>query len=119
MVLIFFFFQAEDGIRDVAVTGVQTLLFRSHSCRWREKGGGVNHLLVSWSEFTDLGGVRGRGAFGPKSRKKSVSIRRSFAEDARLLGKDRRGGRGRASSIRRRGRRGFSGPRRRDGDRHQ
>src|SRR6266436_9513322 len=25
----FFFFQAEDGIRDVAVTGVQTLLFRS------------------------------------------------------------------------------------------
>src|SRR2546429_2470504 len=26
---LFFFFQAEDGIRDVAVTGVQTLLFRS------------------------------------------------------------------------------------------
>src|SRR2546422_11341 len=26
---IFFFFQAEDGIRDVAVTGVQTVLFRS------------------------------------------------------------------------------------------
>src|SRR5687768_17733216 len=25
----FFFFQAEDGIRDVAVTGVQTVLFRS------------------------------------------------------------------------------------------
>src|SRR6266850_1755700 len=28
---IFFFFQAEDGIRDYKVTGVQTLLFRS---RW-------------------------------------------------------------------------------------
>src|SRR2546429_6506365 len=27
----FFFFQAEDGIRDVAVTGVQSVLFRSHS----------------------------------------------------------------------------------------
>src|SRR5256884_6437175 len=27
--MFFFFFQAEDGIRDVAVTGVQTLLFRS------------------------------------------------------------------------------------------
>src|SRR6266436_1163042 len=27
----FFFFQAEDGIRDVAVTGVQTLLFRSRA----------------------------------------------------------------------------------------
>src|SRR5256884_1095499 len=26
---VFFFFQAEDGIRDVAVTGVQTCLFRS------------------------------------------------------------------------------------------
>ena len=24
MILLFFFFQAEDGIRDVAVTGVQT-----------------------------------------------------------------------------------------------
>src|SRR2546422_6020539 len=28
-VLFFFFFQAEDGIRDVAVTGVQRVLFRS------------------------------------------------------------------------------------------
>src|SRR5260364_390618 len=27
----FFFFQAEDGIRDDLVTGVQTLLFRSHA----------------------------------------------------------------------------------------
>src|SRR5256886_16704777 len=27
--LFFFFFQAEDGIRDLTVTGVQTLLFRS------------------------------------------------------------------------------------------
>src|SRR5260370_31481724 len=27
----FFFFQAEDGIRDSSVTGVQTLLFRSHA----------------------------------------------------------------------------------------
>jgi len=27
----FFFFQAEDGIRDIGVTGVQTVLFRS--CR--------------------------------------------------------------------------------------
>jgi len=25
----FFFFQAEDGIRDIGVTGVQTWLFRS------------------------------------------------------------------------------------------
>ena len=26
---LFFFFQAEDGIRDLIVTGVQTVLFRS------------------------------------------------------------------------------------------
>src|SRR2546422_5181488 len=31
--LFFFFFQAEDGIRDVAVTGVQTCLFRSPAPR--------------------------------------------------------------------------------------
>src|SRR5439155_8198431 len=30
-ILFFFFFQAEDGIRDGHVTGVQTLLFRSPS----------------------------------------------------------------------------------------
>jgi len=27
--VVFFFFQAEDGIRDIGVTGVQTVLFRS------------------------------------------------------------------------------------------
>src|SRR6267143_2377200 len=30
MLYFFFFFQAEDGIRDGTVTGVQTCLFRSH-----------------------------------------------------------------------------------------
>ena len=29
-VVVFFFFQAEDGIRDWSVTGVQTVLFRSN-----------------------------------------------------------------------------------------
>src|SRR5207245_3193194 len=32
-VLFFFFFQAEDGIRDATVTGVQTCLFRSSRAR--------------------------------------------------------------------------------------
>src|SRR6266849_7039781 len=31
IICFFFFFQAEDGIRDPLVTGVQTLLFRSKS----------------------------------------------------------------------------------------
>src|SRR5207249_7036163 len=39
----FFFFQAEDGIRDRNVTGVQTCVFRSHSqrrllCRLHPRG---------------------------------------------------------------------------------
>ena len=29
VMFVFFFFQAEDGIRDIGVTGVQTVLFRS------------------------------------------------------------------------------------------
>src|SRR5580700_6399330 len=32
--LFFFFFQAEDGIRDLYVTGVQTCLFRSFTVAW-------------------------------------------------------------------------------------
>src|SRR5687768_17835689 len=35
--LMFFFFQAEDGIRDVAVTGVQTCAFRSHVLHYQAK----------------------------------------------------------------------------------
>ena len=35
-VFVFFFFQAEDGIRDVAVTGVQSVLFRSGDWLWRD-----------------------------------------------------------------------------------
>src|SRR5256884_9279695 len=34
----FFFFQAEDGIRDVAVTGVQTVLFRAIRDKRHELG---------------------------------------------------------------------------------
>src|SRR5439155_4811444 len=37
----FFFFQAEDGIRDGHVTGVQTLLFRSFFQPRRADGGGL------------------------------------------------------------------------------
>ena len=29
--VVFFFFQAEDGIRDLVVTGVQSVLFRSYT----------------------------------------------------------------------------------------
>src|SRR2546429_6557928 len=36
LMVVFFFFQAEDGIRDVAVTGVQTCALPISNChRWR------------------------------------------------------------------------------------
>src|SRR6267143_3194887 len=34
----FFFFQAEDGIRDGTVTGVQTCALPIWPCRWRRRG---------------------------------------------------------------------------------
>src|SRR5437762_7168109 len=41
-VFLFFFFQAEDGIRDTSVTGVQTCalpIYRERRVRVRERGG--------------------------------------------------------------------------------
>src|SRR5688572_30988701 len=50
--LFFFFFQAEDGIRDLTVTGVQTCAFRSPLARrgtafhtWLENRFGATRLL--------------------------------------------------------------------------
>src|SRR2546429_4626394 len=80
MVYVFFFFQAEDGIRDVAVTGVQTCalpLFKKNKVEWvqgwgRYEGPGkisvekdgkkttieaANVLLVSGSEAKSLPGI--------------------------------------------------------------
>src|SRR5205809_5143428 len=38
----FFFFQAEDGIRDVAVTGVQTCALPIYGASWHPVGGSLN-----------------------------------------------------------------------------
>src|SRR6266436_2260961 len=43
--IVFFFFQAEDGIRDVAVTGVQTCALPISSVLHFEYGGAVFNLL--------------------------------------------------------------------------
>src|SRR5687768_18340495 len=43
---LFFFFQAEDGIRDVAVTGVQT-------CALRSVQPVVEGYLLAWHRFLD------------------------------------------------------------------
>src|SRR2546429_434820 len=42
VLLVFFFFQAEDGIRDVAVTGVQTCALPILVARW--DAAGLSHL---------------------------------------------------------------------------
>src|SRR6266511_4525937 len=62
--LLFFFFQAEDGIRDFHVTGVQTLLFRSRlSCRGR------GCLRRMWSSSTrERSGRMRRSRFLPGYR---------------------------------------------------
>src|SRR2546429_1732105 len=72
--VIFFFFQAEDGIRDVAVTGVQTcalpISYRErlvaeavHLLQKRAVGaaGKARPLLVDDAEGQELGGLELRG----------------------------------------------------------
>src|SRR2546422_6411478 len=58
----FFFFQAEDGIRDVAVTGVQTCALPISSvapkpqCTWRNNSWVIgNSSGVSWPTFSGAG----------------------------------------------------------------
>src|SRR2546422_7837140 len=46
--LLFFFFQAEDGIRDVAVTGVQTCALPI----WGERGAGDTAPAFGAAEFS-------------------------------------------------------------------
>src|SRR2546429_6757464 len=76
--MVFFFFQAEDGIRDVAVTGVQTCalpIWLSEACdlKWRDvvardngkaqitvfgKGGKERAVLISADTYRELLALR-------------------------------------------------------------
>src|SRR5256886_5849968 len=47
--MLFFFFQAEDGIRDLTVTGVQT-------CALPISGSGEHHIFPSASDIRDAAG---------------------------------------------------------------
>src|SRR3712207_9163691 len=81
MKLYFFFFQAEDGIRDIGVTGVQTWLFRSAplvdpvqlvgEVRLQVRQGppgvvqlGVQRAQLPQRRAAQAGGERERGAWG-------------------------------------------------------
>src|SRR5215217_9176578 len=46
-VLSFFFFQAEDGIRDIGVTGVQTCALPISSLRWSRAGSTAERNLTT------------------------------------------------------------------------
>src|SRR5256884_2900518 len=48
---LFFFFQAEDGIRDVAVTGVQTCASSDLGCSLRCLVGGIGRSIYRSTQF--------------------------------------------------------------------
>src|SRR5687768_9172027 len=102
----FFFFQAEDGIRDVAVTGVQTCALPIFAAVDRSGGGGADR--VGAREEEPAGGVANAHAGGP--RRVPVHAARGGGE-ARA---DRpRRARSRSAARRRRGGRRRRLPRRR------
>src|SRR5579862_3685123 len=90
----FFFFQAEDGIRDGTVTGVQTCalpIFRVDAMRKL----GPEHCLISefWTKVEspkEYGGLDGVGAFAEAMRGRGFTNREldiMFKDNpARLLG---------------------------------
>src|SRR5216684_7972261 len=98
--MFFFFFQAEDGIRDVAVTGVQTCALpisaswssAASGPRWANtSGSAVRRLactvLASWTRRS-IGSCGRRRAYELTNRRRSGSRRRrmSSADDAGVYG---------------------------------
>src|SRR5207249_9072838 len=63
--IFFFFFQAEDGIRDRNVTGVQTCALPISIGRWRttDEGGTVIDAKAVFPDGTPIHGVAGLRAF--------------------------------------------------------
>src|SRR5205809_3376105 len=90
LLFFFFFFQAEDGIRDVAVTGVQTCALpisfvrRGHRAKVlvsRHRDGEINAIVA---EYFGVGTIRGSGAHGREVQRKR-GIARS---EERRVGKE-------------------------------
>src|SRR2546429_8627729 len=71
MALYVFFFQAEDGIRDVAVTGVQTCALPICSGPGRDAATlrRLRHPRFHWRAQS---GLRARGFFGDRSEERRV-----------------------------------------------
>src|SRR2546429_4815728 len=85
--LFFFFFQAEDGIRDVAVTGVQT-------CALPISGNGpasmISGQLVSGDFFNTLGLRAAAGRVLELDRKSGVEGKRVDLGGRRIIKKKKR-----------------------------
>src|SRR3712207_9471617 len=76
MVFVYFFFQAEDGIRDIGVTGVQTCalpILRGPRCSWPAGG------ATRWSGSPRRAAPR---AAVPRSRRATRSTRRAIGRAA-------------------------------------
>src|SRR5256884_7955805 len=107
--MIFFFFQAEDGIRDVAVTGVQTCalpIFRQHGAVRANEGG-----IRRGDPRAARAGLRRHNRPAPRfarhhpDRRRDLStlvaavVRRSYAAGLSRSGLRRRADRGPASRV--------------------
>src|SRR5439155_14648005 len=96
----FFFFQAEDGIRDGHVTGVQTLLFRSRT--WQD-----GRPMATTSSSWWIGARWGR-CFDERSPRSCWAERvlvpraRHRRRVTRVTDRERRAGRARVAAVRRR-----------------
>src|SRR2546422_4998754 len=97
-ILFFFFFQAEDGIRDVAVTGVQTCALPiSHCGRMTECGMRNAECRIERNELPDtrphLLGCPARRGLVPRVRRympvpghRARRARRAWGDGDRVLG---------------------------------
>ena len=95
ILLSFFFFQAEDGIRDRDVTGVQTVLFRSSTRSFTDDlaPGLSTKDRAHWDRGLDPGPERQHARYcqGPKARSHTIDrtehqVHRRFQAGFRLRG---------------------------------
>src|SRR3989475_1429919 len=73
--IFFFFFQAEDGIRDLTVTGVQTCALPIYQPAVKVNGAVTSPGSVLWQQGKGLGYyIEGAGGYGNRADKGRVSV---------------------------------------------